>query len=250
MARKIQPGTHLAPEQFKVRITPRGPYLVYGRPPLAQQFIILNNDGDSWSFRQGEVYPLTANPTALCRCGRSRANPYCDGTHTKIEWGDDMSSPRSPLLVEAERHEGPTLVLSDNKHYCAFGRFCDAVGRVWHNVERSDDSTSRDLAIRQASLCPSGRLSVWDRLSGRPFEPHYEPSLGLIEDPSMMAAGGLWVRGGIPIEGADGEEYEVRNRVVLCRCGESANKPFCDGAHVAIHYDDNLPIDAYAYDED
>ena len=39
--------------------------------------------------------------------------------------------------------------------------------------------------------------------------------------------------GGIPIHGADGQAYEVRNRVTLCRCGRSANKPYCDGAHAA-----------------
>jgi len=32
--------------------------------------------------------------------------------------------------------------------------------------------------------------------------------------------------------GADGRAYEVRNRVSLCRCGKSKNKPFCDGSHL------------------
>jgi CDGSH-type Zn-finger protein len=32
---------------------------------------------------------------------------------------------------------------------------------------------------------------------------------------------------------ADGKAYEVRNRVTLCRCGSSNNKPFCDGSHAA-----------------
>ena len=31
----------------------------------------------------------------------------------------------------------------------------------------------------------------------------------------------------------DGKNYEVRNRVTLCRCGRSNNKPFCDGSHAA-----------------
>ena len=249
MKRKIQAGTHVAPNEYKIKIVARGPYLVFGKPPLSQQFIILNAEGDSWEFREGEHYPLTASPTALCRCGASHRAPFCDGTHTKAEWSDSQPSNNTSLLDEAERTEGPRLTLTDNEKYCSFARFCDAAGRVWHNVERSDDQTSHDLAIRQASMCPSGRLMAWDNDSGRPFEPHYEPSLGLIEDPSMMASGGLWVRGGIPVEGADGKEYEVRNRVVLCRCGASANKPFCDGSHAAIHFDDGLPIDAYAKDE-
>jgi hypothetical protein len=42
----------------------------------------------------------------------------------------------------------------------------------------------------------------------------------------------LWVRGGIPVVSADGKPYTVRNRLTLCRCGKSRNKPFCDGSHV------------------
>lgn len=30
---------------------------------------------------------------------------------------------------------------------------------------------------------------------------------------------------------AEGEEIEVRENIALCRCGGSANKPFCDGTH-------------------
>jgi CDGSH-type Zn-finger protein len=25
--------------------------------------------------------------------------------------------------------------------------------------------------------------------------------------------------------------YESRNRITLCRCGKSENKPYCDGSH-------------------
>jgi CDGSH-type Zn-finger protein len=42
------------------------------------------------------------------------------------------------------------------------------------------------------------------------------------------------------IEKESGKAYEIRNRVVLCRCGESANKPYCDGTHAALHWRDEL----------
>ena len=48
------------------------------------------------------------------------------------------------------------------------------------------------------------------------------------------------VRGGIQIESADGFKYEVRNRVTLCRCGKSQNKPFCDGTHAQIKFRDDV----------
>jgi CDGSH-type Zn-finger protein len=40
------------------------------------------------------------------------------------------------------------------------------------------------------------------------------------------------------VYGDDGRMYEVRNRMMLCRCGASENKPFCDGSHASIGFKD------------
>lgn len=41
------------------------------------------------------------------------------------------------------------------------------------------------------------------------------------------------VKGPVRLVDHDGGEYELTGRTqLLCRCGHSANKPFCDGAHV------------------
>ena len=32
--------------------------------------------------------------------------------------------------------------------------------------------------------------------------------------------------------------YEVRNRQTICRCGKSENKPFCDGTHTEVGFND------------
>jgi CDGSH-type Zn-finger protein len=50
--------------------------------------------------------------------------------------------------------------------------------------------------------------------------------------------GALWVSGSIPIERSDGQPFEARNRVMLCRCGNSKNKPLCDGTHKEIGFSD------------
>jgi len=81
-------------------------------------------------------------------------------------------------------------------------------------------------------------VCVWDRKTGKPIEPELPLSIGLIEDPAQGCSGPLWVRGGVQIESADGFKYEVRNRVTLCRCGQSQNKPFCDGTHAAVGFRD------------
>jgi CDGSH-type Zn-finger protein len=54
----------------------------------------------------------------------------------------------------------------------------------------------------------------------------------LIRDTYHKGRGPIWVKGGVPIESAKGFEYETRNRVTLCRCGLSENKPMCDGSHI------------------
>ena len=44
--------------------------------------------------------------------------------------------------------------------------------------------------------------------------------------------GPLIVRGRFVITGPDGQPVPAgRKTVALCRCGKSANKPFCDGSH-------------------
>ena len=39
------------------------------------------------------------------------------------------------------------------------------------------------------------------------------------------------VEGGVPLEGPDGQAYELKPAYSLCRCGQSSNKPYCDGTH-------------------
>jgi len=73
---------------------------------------------------------------------------------------------------------------------------------------------------------------------GEAVEPHFEPSIGLVQDTASGISGPIWAPGGIPIVGADGDAYEVRNRVTLCWCGVSSNKPFCDGTHVPFRFND------------
>ena len=43
--------------------------------------------------------------------------------------------------------------------------------------------------------------------------------------------GPLMLNGNLTIRNSSGRDAWHGNRVALCRCGQSANKPFCDGAH-------------------
>lgn len=237
---RIEPGSSPAGEDYRIVVTERGPYLVYGRPPLAEQFIMPNESNESWYFQEGKHFSTESEPTPLCRCGASKRKPYCDGAHEHARWDPTPASADESLLDGAEVIEGGTLAMTDNPKYCVFARFCHPFGDAWTLTEQSDDPDARKMAIREASMCPSSRLMAWDRRTGKPFEFRFEPSLGLIEDPPVGSSGGLWIRGGIPVVREDGTTYEIRNRAVVCRCGQSANKPYCDGTHAAIKWRDDL----------
>jgi CDGSH-type Zn-finger protein len=216
----------------KIEVVKDGPYRVSGGLPLSEQRIVTNAEGESLDYQEGENY-TTPPEYALCRCGQTSDKPFCDGTHAKIRFNGAETASRKPYLEQAETIEGPTMLLTDAENLCAFARFCDPKGRVWNLVQQTDNPEAPPLVEHEAGHCPGGRLVAWDRKTGQPLEPKFVASLGLIEDTAKEISGPIWVRGGIPVVSADGEAYEVRNRITLCRCGRSANKPFCDGSHAA-----------------
>lgn len=239
--KKYEQGTPRVAEKYRITITQNGPYLIFGNPEIRLQTIVQNSEGNSWQYVAGEHnYDQGSEPVALCRCGHSKNAPYCDGSHLRVDCDLTLTADHKPLLVDALQLEGPSLTLTDNEKYCSFARFCDAKGRTWSQTEASDDPVQRELAIRTAANCPSGRLKEWDNATGETLEPKFTPSIGLLQDPAIGVSGPIWVRGGIPITNPDGFTYEVRNRVTLCRCGNSLNKPFCDGTHVSSRYHDNI----------
>lgn len=216
-----------------------GPYVVSGSVPLALQIIIADEEGGSESWREGAGFKVPES-YELCRCGRSEHKPFCDGSHAGAGFEGDETASRAPYADQAQIYEGPEMQLSDAESLCAFGRFCDPKGQVWNQVTGTDNAEVRADFIRQVGNCPAGRLVAWDRKTGRPVEPELPVSIGLVEDPEQGCSGPLWLRGGIAVIAGDGHEYELRNRVTLCRCGESKNKPFCDGRHAAVKFRDGL----------
>jgi len=54
----------------------------------------------------------------------------------------------------------------------------------------------------------------------------------------VRRSGPYLVQGPAKLVDADGREFDVGDRgdFVLCRCGHSQNRPFCDGAHKQIGF--------------
>lgn len=217
-----------------IRILKDGPYVLDGPVPIVPQTIVTDGAGEAVAWRAGEPLPAKRS-CSLCRCGESGVKPYCDGSHRTTGFVGTETASDVPYEDAATVIVGPALRLLDDITLCAEARFCAAKGTIWHRIER-DDEESRGIVVDGASLCPSGRYTAVDA-DGRAHEPDLEPSVGLVEDPSVGVSGPLWIRGGIPVISSDGTAYEVRNRVTLCRCGGSKNMPFCDATHVEIGFD-------------
>ncbi|MFZ2456081.1 MAG: CDGSH iron-sulfur domain-containing protein [Candidatus Altiarchaeia archaeon] len=221
----------------KVQVTKNGPYLVSGGLPLNKEIIAGDERGDPVEWKNGQKYP-DRDPYSLCRCGGSKNKPYCDGTHSKSGFDGTETASRKKYSEQAGEITGPELILNDAESFCAVGRFCHRKGGTWDLAEKSGDPECKKTAIQEACDCPSGRLVACDKKSGKPIEHRFEKSISLVEDPIKGVSGPIWLKGGIFLESSDGTKYETRNRVTLCRCGRSANKPFCDGEHVNSGFND------------
>jgi len=221
----------------KIKIEKDGPYRVTGNIPLEKEFVVPDENNDPLKWKKGEKYK-TEGEYRLCRCGKSGSKPFCDTSHLVKGFDGTETASKEDYKQQAENISGPEINLMDAPKLCAGARFCHRNGGVWDLTLKSDDSESKKIAIEEACNCPSGRLTAIEK--NTPIEPDFEPSIGVTEDVPAKVSGPLWVKGKIPIESSDGSIYEIRNRQAICRCGESGNKPFCDGSHIEKKFNDKI----------
>lgn len=219
----------------KIKVTKNGPYQVSGKIPLKKESILVDVEGISEKWGEGQEFEVSSD-YALCRCGNSKNKPFCDSSHVKSKFDGIETAGDELYLRNPETTDGPVLSLDDIEPLCSGSRFCDRKSGIWSLTENSNDIESKKIAIEEGCNCPSGRLLLHDKETGREIEPKLDPSISVVDDPAAGVGGPLWVKGGIPIESASNTKYETRNRVTLCRCGKSKNKPFCDASHVAVGF--------------
>jgi len=222
----------------KVIVTKDGPYSVEGRISLNKEVIVADKMGESIGWKETAKFPAKET-YLLCRCGNSRAQPFCDSSHLKPGFDGTETASKKSFLSQSLLVEGKKLSMRDAKEFCASARFCDRLSGAWTLVKQSSNPENRKNAIEEVKNCPSGRLVVYDNL-GKEIEPSLPKSITIVEDVPAGVSGPIWVKGKIPIISADGHEYERRNRVTLCRCGCSENKPFCDGTHIPVEFNDDF----------
>ena len=90
------------------------------------------------------------------------------------------------------------------------------------------NESEADVVAQVVERCPSGALQ-YRRLDGGVQEKQSPVRLVPLRD------GPLMVVGEITVTREDGS-VEVLPRSMLCRCGESAHKPFCDNRHLEVGF--------------
>lgn len=215
----------------RIKVVADGPYRVIGAP-LVRMRKVIDHDGEVARWERGPV--LRADDSyELCRCGQSGTKPLCDGAEKTVGFQGTETADRSPTADRRSEYGDDPVVLSDDRSLCARAAFCETrLTDAWTLAQRTDDPERRAIITRMVERCPSGRLAYRVAPDPAPVEQELPQEIAVVDD------GPLWVRGGITIEAADGFQYEVRNRVTLCRCGHSKNKPFCDGSHVRAEFTD------------
>ncbi|HDY69610.1 MAG TPA: thiamine pyrophosphate-binding protein [Actinobacteria bacterium] len=189
--------------------------------------------------------PIQAPDQAmLCRCGGSRNKPFCDGSHRK----NGFISARLTAGVMDQRDNYKSrngkITIHDNRGICSHAGYCTSCGpRVWKMGEEpwiDPDGDTATRIIEVINKCPSGALSY--TCGGKEHRRRdSEPEIVVSRN------GPYRIRGGIRLErqkqwgkGASREHY------TLCRCGASGNKPFCDGSHWRVGFQDDREDTGYA----
>jgi CDGSH-type Zn-finger protein len=216
----------------RIEIQANGPYVVHGDVPLNEMAPVHTFNGEPVAWHDlGEV-PSDDQPVYLCRCGHSASKPFCDDSHLRVGFDGTETADRGPFADRAEVEEHDGHAFADDGSLCVSAGFCGTrTTSVWNLLEESNDPAALDRMREMIWNCPSGRLALL-AANGATTEPDLPQSI------AVTPGGPLWVRGGIPVIGADGQSWETRNRVTLCRCGQSSNRPFCDRTHASLHFDE------------
>ena len=172
---------------------------------------------------------------ALCRCGASANKPFCDGSHKKVGFSGKRETV-APLTDEKE-YKGEKITLYYNGTICCHAGECvsnlgsvfDINSDPWINPDRA---TTVNEIIEVVKKCPSGALSYnLDNVHKRDFD--RKPEIKISKNGPYDVVGNIELNVYRDLKPPSQEHYS------LCRCGNSKNKPYCDGSHGKINFIDD-----------
>lgn len=168
---------------------------------------------------------------SLCRCGESENKPFCDGSHGKVGF---IGERESKDVNGTRDYVGGKITIHDNRYICCHHGTCNMEGVFLSNTDPwivPDGSDDIDAIIGVVKECPSGALSY--TIDGKHKDSWTEEQKIII-----TKDGPLHVEGSVELKDdlESDDNLISRNHYALCRCGQSKNKPFCDGSHIDIEF--------------
>lgn len=164
---------------------------------------------------------------SLCRCGKSKNKPFCDGTHSTI----GFSGERKPVEQKpAEHYEGKDITIIYDRHLCMGAGFCGELESVFGTHDKpiyEPDGAPAEAIVETIRKCPSGALSYIKE--GKHHQTYHDkPELVVEKD------GPLHVHGAVELVDDQNSDklLTAGDHYTLCRCGASRKKPLCDGTHL------------------
>lgn len=170
----------------------------------------------------------------LCRCGASDRKPFCDGSHVGVGFSSRRNwKPGAGRLTD---HVGARVTIHDNRALCAHVEYCvQELPSVFDRNKRpwiDPDGASPEEIIALCRKCPSGALSC--TVDGVLYRNYDE------RPPRVIASkeGPYFLEGGVRVVEEAEFEGGSHEHCTLCRCGQSRNKPRCDGKHWDVGFTD------------
>ena len=104
----------------------------------------------------------------------------------------------------------------------------DPKAKPWISIE---NATSEELKS-QVQKCPSGALSYYMNDQSNQESESMETKVEVMEN------GPLLIYGTLKVTDRHGNVETKNKTTAFCRCGQSVNKPYCDGTHVKVDFRD------------
>ena len=185
--------------------------------------VLKSDNNDTILFKDGKSFHAPS-PAYLCRCGASKKKPFCDGTHQNINFSDAKEIKKE----EVQEYEGKEIKVIFNRSICSGAANCI---NMLPEVFSEDDSNNwihpneadKESLIQIIKTCPSGALSY--SIDGKVYtDTRTRERVDIIKD-------GPYEVEGMEFRSINKPTNFSASKCMLCRCGHSKNKPFCDYSH-------------------
>ena len=201
-----------------------------------------NSPGFAEEAVRGHRPTLSPGPEIMISGPGARAGDSLSDRSPRHVGAEETNTDDEGTMARIRQYDGDGIRVTYDAERCIHAAECvhglpsvfDPDRKPWIDAEAAPAGVLAAV-VRQ---CPTGALT-YERLDGGPAEaPTPANELRVLPDGPLYAAGDLVI--------LDAERREIKciTRAAFCRCGGSKNKPFCDGRHTDVGFEDSGTLGA------